>query len=255
MRHLLAAAWLALLPSMGNAQDHPTRLVGKVLRGEGRQPMAGVSVRVYGSTAITNRLGTFLISPAPSGRHPVQFEMIGFQTRIDSVTITEGRTTDVEVRMSEKAIELPPVTVTIRSAFLERNGFYDRMNDRGISARFITHDEIERRNPTIFTDLFRDVPGAKVHYLGLGRSVIRFTRSEPKALENYRSPGPPGCVPIVYIDGRLHLDRREEGKPMVDDFNLVSTMAIEAVEIYVGNTPIEFRGEGCGAILIWTRRG
>jgi hypothetical protein len=251
----MAAACIALLPALAHAQETPTRLVGRVLRADG-QPIGGASVRIHGSTAITDRLGSFLISPAPSGRHPVQFEMIGFQTRLDSVTITDGRTTEIEVRMSEKAIELPPLTVSVRTPFLERNGFYDRLNDRGIAARFLTRAEIERKNPMMLTDLFRDVAGAKVHRLGVGRSVVRFTRSEPGALESAmaRRPTIPGCEPYLYIDGRLHSDRMLEGRRTVDDFNVVNPTLVEAIEIYVGNTPIEFRGEGCGAILIWTRR-
>jgi hypothetical protein len=55
----------------------------------------------------------------PEGRFEVAVEMLGDKSRADSITIQEGRTHDLEVRLSTKPIELPPVAVTVRSGWLE----------------------------------------------------------------------------------------------------------------------------------------
>jgi hypothetical protein len=252
---VLATAALVVIPSMGLAQDAPTRLLGRVLGPDGRSPVVGASVKLNNASAVTDQRGQFSISPAPSGRHLVQFEMLGYQPRADSVTLPDGETVELEVRLAQKAIELPPVTVTVRSQWLGENGFYTRKTE--VPGRFITRTEIDKKNPTGLTDLFHDVSGAKVHRIGIGKTEIRFNRTQlgemgslPPKLRRI-----PGCQPLVYLDGRPHYDRLEGGFKLVDDFNIVNPAIIEAIEIYVGNTPIEFRGEGCGAIVIWTRRG
>ena len=253
MKSLLFAAALTFIPAIGATQENPTRLLGRVLGLDGRAPVVGASVKLNNATAVTDQRGQFSISPAPSGRHLVQFEMLGYQTRTDSVTLPDGETVELEVRLSQKAIELPPITVTVRSQWLNENGFYTRKTE--VPGRFITSTEIDKKNPTMLTDLFRDVSGAKVHRQGIGKMQIRFTRSQLGGLDRPQRRGLPGCEPLVYLDGRPHYDRLEGGIKTVDDFNIINPAVIEAIEIYVGNTPIEFRGEGCGAIVIWTRRG
>jgi hypothetical protein len=73
-----------------------------------------------------DKRGWFTFMGVPAGRFEVAVEMIGYQSRADSITIQSGRTHDMEVRLSPKAVELPPLAVTVRSQWLEENGFYER---------------------------------------------------------------------------------------------------------------------------------
>jgi hypothetical protein len=66
----------------------------------------------------------------------------------------------------------------------------------------------------------------------------------------------PGCEPALFIDGRRYQDRltaSPEGLT-IDDWDVITTLAVEAIEVYTHNSPPEY-SHPCGAVLIWTRRG
>jgi hypothetical protein len=265
MRLLLAFAVALTIPGTGHTQLS-TRVVGRVTTVETNSPIAGVAVTLGTVSVTSDSRGLFVITPAPTGTHAIRFEVLGYQVRHDTVTLTEGETSEIAVRLSRDPIPLPPIQVSVRSRWLDSNGYYERRTQSGLSGRFIDRAEIERRNPTFVTDLFHDVSGARVEH-GLSRRVIRFNREASGGLVQRDRPHDifelwlvrlRGCQPTLYIDGREHRDRIIRGwGPYVDDFNLLSPTVIDAIEIYVGAaTPTEFRNsDGCGVILIWTRKG
>ncbi|MDP9347783.1 MAG: Plug domain-containing protein, partial [Gemmatimonadota bacterium] len=62
------------------------------------------------------------------------------------------------------------------------------------------------------------------------------------------------CAPRVYLDG---IRAFHDGNMIID--NLVSPMDLEGIEVYRSSAevPVQYGGmdAGCGAILIWSRRG
>jgi hypothetical protein len=107
---------------------------------------------------------------------------------------------------------------------------------------FLTRQDIESRNPSMLTDMFRSIPGARVLNVGIGfQRVVRF-RGEK-------------CAPITWLDGA----------PLAAgefDLDALSPRSIEAMEIYAGpaSVPLQFQTDrnlasSCGAILIWSREG
>jgi hypothetical protein len=262
LRVLALIATLAPLQS----QAQQARIVGRVLSSENGEAIAGATVRVGPLQEITDQRGRFVLGPLAPGQHVIALEMIGYQSRTDTVTLAEG-THDFVVRLGVRAVRLPPVSVVVRSQWLDENGYYQRRDRDGIKGRFIDRAEIERKDPMFLTDLFRDVSGARVHRYGPGTSVIRFSRasagglsapggaSRDDARQNWVL-GLPGCQPDLFIDGRQHYDRTVNGAGLIMDFNMLNPIALEALEIYVGaNVPTQYRNNGCGVVLIWTRRG
>jgi len=234
------------------AQTAGAKLMGRVIDEANRDPIAGAAIRIGEIIVLTDRMGRFLTT-LPQGILAITVERIGYATRQDTIRIASNVTSDLEIRLSKKPVPLPALTVVSRSEWLESNGLFERRDKSGLHGRYILREEIERRAPTVLTDLFNDVPGAKVQYFGIGKRLIRFNREPPGGLMKARSPYI-GCDPAVFVDGRRHLDRAPTADPAVDDFNFLSPLIIEAIEIYVGSAPIEFRSE-CGSIVIWTRRG
>lgn len=268
MRLLLVLALSVVLPAAASAQA-PGSLIGRVLSADADRPLTGVSVALIDTVVMTDGRGMFTIAPVRAGTHAIRFEMPGYQLRVDTVTITAGHTNEISVTLSQQPVQLPPLLVTVRSPRLEASGFYDRRFHSGLSGRFMDRAAIERSNATNITDLFRDVSGAR-QVNGFSRRLIQFAREAsrgtqpallparqlPDAFENWLVRLP-GCQPAVYIDGRPHYDRMISGYGnYVDDFNVLSPMVIEGLEVYVGaSTPTEFRSNnGCGVVLIWTRR-
>lgn len=95
------------------------------------------------------------------------------------------------------------------------------------------------------------IPGAVIVRVNRGASwALRVPPGQRRAL-------PWGCEPDVYLDGVLQRDRFNPppGHPRLLDVNVVSPSIVEGIEVYTGATaPEHFASNGCGMILIWTRR-
>ena len=252
MKSSLVIAAAAVLPLICVAQEPPGRLHGRVVGSDGKDAIAGVTVRLGELNSLSDRRGQFSIVNVRAGRQVIQFEMLGYQTRVDTVEVLAGVTIDLVVRLSTKPIELPPVSVTVRSRWLEENGFYDRISS-GLKPVVITAADIERKHKMQLTDVFNEVSGAKVLQTGVQR-IVRFMHSagdtDGPALSGKKIAG---CEPALYIDGRRYQDRLM-GVITIDDWNVVSPLTIEAIEIYKGSAaPIQYR-DACGVVLIWTKR-
>jgi hypothetical protein len=246
------------------------RIVGQVLDQGNRKPVkaALVTLSLPGSgvvgTAETDGNGRFVFGEVAAELYFVKVERLGYRQREDSLRAISAQTVEVTVPLASQPVELAPITVTVRSRWLELNGFYERRDMDGIKAHIIDRDMIERRMPPMITDLLDQAPGVEVVFVDVGRRTLRFNRHVPmpaeagkpqrSALDQRRTgPDEKGCEPDLYIDGQLHRNT-STGLSKVDDFNVISPIAIEAIEVYVGNTPLQFH-HNCGVILIWTKRG
>jgi hypothetical protein len=257
MRALPIFLVLTIVASSLAAQTAATRLVGRVAGPDGREPLNGVAVRLGDRTVTSDQRGLFVIAPIEPGRHVLQFDLIGYGSRTDTVDVVDGQTTDVQVRLNTKAVALAPVTVTVRSRWLEQNGFFER-RESGFSGKYITQADIEKKNPTRVTDLFQGMPGVKIvrdpstnHKL-----YVRMNHSGGDALPAFAARVLPGCEPVLFIDGVKHRDRMP-GAPLyvhIEDWNILSPLTVEAIEVYSSSaTPQQYQ-HPCGAVLIWTRR-
>jgi hypothetical protein len=124
--------------------------------------------------------------------------------------------------------------------------FNERRRSGG--GRYLTAEDVRRRQPIVTSDLFKNMPGLRVDRSPLGDTqlLMRGTFDET-------------CVPNVYVDGR-HL--RDLSADDVDGW--VKPNEIAAMEIYTGpHVPAQFNpgltgggatgGESCGSIVIWTK--
>jgi hypothetical protein len=124
---------------------------------------------------------------------------------------------------------------------LEQSGFNDRMVSG--FGHFITPEDIRRRNPIYFADLFRNTPGLDLVWGGsMSGTEIQIRNASPRGGV---------CSPQIFVDGAL----------VTTDFggleSVVDIRQIAAVEVYTraSNVPSEWGGTtgGCGVVLIWTR--
>jgi len=148
----------------------------------------------------------------------------------------EGSVT-VNVYLHPEPIELDSLLVEAERQrilpHLETQGFYRRLEE-GFGS-FITPEEIEKRNPRYFGDLFRNIIGVRFRADGTVDLGPRCGRSGGQ----------------VWLDGGLTV----KGLPLME---LVNISDIQAVEVYrsVASIPIQFAGaEGGCAIIIWTKGG
>ncbi|MGH7469353.1 MAG: carboxypeptidase regulatory-like domain-containing protein [Longimicrobiales bacterium] len=160
------ACFVTLLPAFVTAQASAVRLVGRVVAIGSNEAIAGAVVRVGGIPYTTDPRGRFVIPLSAPGPIEMTVEMIGYATRTDTLKPAPG-TNDVLVQLSRTPVRLPPLSVSVRSLWLEENGFYERRMEGGSSGHYIDRAELEKRNPTFMTDLFFGVSGARVHNLGM----------------------------------------------------------------------------------------
>jgi hypothetical protein len=187
------------------------------------------------AAARSDTLGTFDLGVVAAGNYVARARAEGF----DEVEVA------VEVR------GLPPVRLVVHLApigapetastievqarrdFLQTVGFHDRRARE--SGSFLAGEEIGRRSAPYPSELLVSMPGFRMAPFG-GRVTVVGRR---------------GCPPKLFVDGMDVGDTRQ--------VDLIVTMeTIAAVEAYPGSTPpAEFAGfgSGCGAVVIWTRRG
>jgi hypothetical protein len=230
-----------LTPAVGDTRA-PGRVEGRVVDSADRG-LPGVEIIVpeeEGLRTITNQQGRFTLRDVDPGLTEVRFAHLGYAPRTAAVVVQPGRTVELLTTLVEQPIELEAIQVTVRSRYLEQNGFYNR-RDVGRGVHFTPYD-IERIDPIEISDLLRErVPGIRIQYGQGGEARVVSRRSITPTL------GP--CVLPVYIDGVRAFDQ---------DLDRYPPEQIEAMEIYPGiGTPIEFiaHSNPCGLVLLWTRRG
>ena len=232
---------LAQSPLQGQVPDSSATVQGQVLEHETGRPLAGAAVALASGaggrrgmgTRVTNSEGQFLFRSVPPGSYRVIVTLIGYRELGDTLHVLPDTDLDLVLPMSISPVELEPlVVVTERRNRGIMGDFEGRRRSR--PGTFLDREEIEARHPSLFTDILRMVPGARV----VPTDPYNFT---------VRLRG--GCRPTLWVDGMQLLT--EEG---MDD--LLMPMDVEAVEVYHSAAlPVQFGSSNCGAIVVWTRRG
>lgn len=245
----IASAGLSLLlmvPGSAAAQQ----LVGMVADRETDAGVEGAELVVRDSAgavqgrAVSNEQGGFVIDLEEAGTFTLAVSRVGYQPfSFDSVTVGAGERVALQILLGVRAVPLEPVVVSGRSRqrapAIER--FYERL-ERGRrfgSGHFFDRSDIEELHPGRVTDLLQRVAGVRVVPTRTGEGGVRMRG---------------GCIPALYIDG-AHINRTDRNDSL-DRY--VSPLAIEGIEIYrsPATAPAEyFDRNGCGVVLVWTRRG
>lgn len=251
MRGSLASAALTLgmafFPGCAEAQQVQglviDRLTGERVMGASVMLLDTAFSVVAGSSA--NETGAFLVRSPRPGSFFVLTESLGYEPTMDGILdLGEGGSVTVEIYLRPKPIELDSIKVAVERAeifhHLETAG-YNQRRETGFG-HFITPEEIQRRNPRYFFDLFRNTPGVRVTSSSLGDTKIEFTVGSIRG---------PTCEPRVFVDGilvNMNFGGLEAG---------VDIDQIAAVEIYTrsSSVPLQWGGSdsACGVLLIWTR--
>lgn len=243
----LTAGAVQLAPTAPLAAQRPplatasVQVAGEVVDVESGNPIHGARVHLEGPAGAeevgpveTDRDGTFTFPAVTPGRHLLRIVRIGYRTLTDTIVLTGGGDAQVRASMVPEAVDLEPLVVTaVRRVPSFMRGF-ERRRARGFGT-FLTRADIDERRAYATSDLFRTLPGVRV--------VSRTAMDGP--VLTMRG----GCRPGLYVDG-MHW----WGDLSVD--HTVQPDDLEAVEIYsAAATPPQYRQDGCGVILMWTRPG
>lgn len=220
------------------------RLEGVVRNIDG-EPITDARVYVMGSRAVarTTASGAFSLAGLPGGTQVVQATALGYEPGRQNVDLKPGDARRTEIVLGRSVQRLAPLEVVGKMG-KDESSFLDRAR-RGFGY-FITENDIKKRDPAIFEDIIRGVPGMQVVPVGQGYRIIS-SRGQTDLLGD--------CQPAYFVDGSPFYVDASNGDPFP-----VAPSEIMGIEVYAGaaGVPIEFqRGQngGCGVIAIWTKRG
>ena len=218
----------------------PARLTGKVVNAAGA-PVANARVDVSGTgnATLSREDGSFGFADLPSGTQALVVRQLGFEPVEVAVELSGKAPRQVTVTMSKPARVLDPVAVVAEKSKdgLDQVGFGQRKKNG--FGYFMGPDEIQQRQATRMTDLFRTVPSLRVVPSGMDY-VVESARDAQG-----------GCVTYV-VDGAPY-----KSLFAGDVDRLMPPNDVAAIEVYTGSsTPAEFQQPGsssCTTIVMWSR--
>ncbi|MEP6732077.1 MAG: SusC/RagA family TonB-linked outer membrane protein [bacterium] len=250
-RRLLVGAAVVVASVPAFAQGTAT-ISGKVTDRQTQQPLAGVQVRVSGTTrgAQTDEAGAYRIVNAPTGTVQVAVQRIGYGPLSRAVTVAPGGVTTADFTLAVAATTLDVVTVTA-------TGQTERRRENGAPTATIDSSAIIKSAVSTFSDaLSSRVPGVVVQTAagetGAG-SRIRIRGSNSISLNN---------DPLLIIDG-VRADNSSQssaqgtGGQTPSRFNDINPEEIETIEIIKGPAAAALYGTAAsnGVIQVTTKHG
>ncbi|MFL5607118.1 MAG: carboxypeptidase regulatory-like domain-containing protein [Gemmatimonadaceae bacterium] len=235
-----ASRGIALLDSSAAAAENtPTpRLSGTAtltgtVRGAGGRPLPDARVSVVDATGSsqTDSAGHFTLSNLPAGTQLIEVRRIGYLLGQLPVELRSGRSVNQDITLST-IVSLDSVRITAQRS---RYRDYETRARRSGAGRFISEDDIQKRNPNEVSDILRMMPGFRIVGAGLDAQVVS-SRGRISLRQGE-------CAANVVIDGMQH-----------QEINLVRPSDIGALEVYNGiGAPMQYDSV-CGVIVIWTKR-
>jgi hypothetical protein len=216
------------------------RVFGRVVNKNGG-PVVGARVGLMGTSAatLTKANGDFVLDSLPAGTQALVVRQFGYRPAEQAVDLSSRAPARVTVQLGAYVPELSPVeVVSRRDEGLQKVGFLDRKRNSA-GGYFLGPDQLEKRNPTKFTDILRTTPGIRVSETN-GQATISSTRSSQGG----------GCV-TMYVDGSPW-QQLEAGD--LDSF--VQPDEVAAIEVYNGAAvPPQFQtpGQSCASVVVWTK--
>lgn len=223
-----------------NVRAGQGRLSGTVVTVDGGRPIVGAQVNIMSGTRTrTNERGEFTLIDAPAGTRMLEVRALNFYPERRAVdVVADGPLIRVALPTLKAVLDTVRVTAS-RPTDQLRNGFMERR--RSGVGRFLTQEDIRRRQPIVTSDLFRMVPGVRMQY-----DASRF---DNRIL--MRGAVDEWCSPVIYLDGRQMNDLT------VDEIDTwVRPKEITGIEVYAGaGLPAAYQQgmTSCGSIVIWTR--
>ena len=238
----VAAVKDSLALSTGPRRSGDGRVSGTVVAGDGGRPLAGARLGIRnGPTARADDRGAFTLTGVPTGTRMLDVRAVAYAPQALPVDVTDGA---APLRITLVSLKSVLDTVKVRgnlSLYRSQQEFLKRKQHSG-AGRFITEEDIAKRNPVAAVDLFRTMTGIMI-----ARDDNQYDILVQRSMSSFANPY---CRVAVFVNGVALRD------PTVDDLNgYLRPSQILGIEVYDGGSaPMEFsKRNGCGSVVIWTR--
>jgi hypothetical protein len=168
------------------------------------------------------------------------------------VVLSADAVATVDIALRARVTKLAAVNVTATAVRARLAPFYDRMRDseRGINhGYFITPEDMERRRPTLITNMLEGLNGIHVErWPGSTDPKNVIVRGALREAGGY-------CVMTVYLDGVRVQGIAGGGHESINLF--IHPTTVLAIEVYPRpvSAPPQYQSLNgtCGVVLIWTK--
>ena len=127
------------------------------------QAIIGAQITMPGTALIVepDDSGRFELAKVRPGMLSMRVRRLGFLPDTVDILVLAGKTVPLDIMLSRLTVTLTPVVITGRAELSGwRAGFYQRKTVG--SGHFFTREDIEKRNPSMMSDMFRMIPGVTI---------------------------------------------------------------------------------------------
>jgi TonB-dependent starch-binding outer membrane protein SusC len=256
---LATAASLSLGAASSSAGQSTGTVRGRVVEVGSRRPISDAQVTITGTaaSAVSNALGDFVITIAPSGPREITARRIGYGRQAQNIEIPTGGEVRVEFVLSQTAAQLEQVVVTGTAGVQEKREIGNAVTQLDVAditkkATVTTvGDILQGRTPGVTVSAGSGTPGtsSEITIRGYGS----FTNNRP----------------VFYIDG-VRMDTEDIGAfnpsgagtggfsgQRTSALDLINPQDIESIEVIRGPAAATLYGADAagGVIQIITKKG
>ena len=230
---------LLLLFGAPDAFAQQGRLQGRVTASSAHRPLAGVSVRIQGTSlgTTTGEDGRYVLEEVPAGRQVVLFSHVGYDRVRKEVVLSGEETQNVDVVLSPSAIEMKPVDV------LAQQRSFQSSYETSTTVTRISSETTQAYNTANNYDALRLVPGVSYLHGSGGRygtpSRIRggSAWTVPTVIDDFPSIRESG---IGAEDGGLKAGLGAS----------IPAVALQGIEVKKGNSGVLYSGGANGGVIV-----
>ncbi len=218
---------------------------------------AEVAILALHKSLLTTDRGAFRLRDIMPGTYQVVVRKIGWGPLNVAMAFAANQTAVQRIVLTRVTV-LEEVTVTVATPTPWRGEFEE--NRRLGLGRFLTRDDLAKREGQTMTVLLQEMPGVALmrgtagHAWLTNRRGPRGTPFTPDAMDSLQG-AQPRCYAQVYLDNVPVFSARA-GEPLFD-LSSISTDRIEAIEYYDGpaQTPMKYSNlnSHCGVLVIHRR--
>lgn len=222
---------------------HGTARITGTIRNKEGHPIKGARLHIAdsGVEAVTDDKGHFLVTEAPGGTQSVEVRAIGYFPEERTIDLIGGRAATVQITLATLRSVLDTVRVAASRVYSTDSHGFEARRRAGGRGYFFDQKDVERLRPLEITEFLRRVPTLTLSAGEFDQSVY---------MRDFYGDG--YCQPTVFVDG-LRLDRLSRR-----DIDLwVRPEELAGMEVYTRaeQAPPQFTTmEGCGSLVLWTRR-
>ncbi|RPH31240.1 MAG: TonB-dependent receptor [Bacteroidales bacterium] len=218
---------ILFLPFLTNGQS----LSGFIKDSETGLPLAGVNVIIHERGAVTDANGFFKLDINPTGKQTVTFSSIGYKKQNKTITISANENITIEIQMVKDEVYIDELVVAATRTENRISQIPGRIN-------MISAERISMVAAQNIDEYLQLLPGVQV-----SRSFGIFSTKSSVTMRGLS--GNEQARTLVLLDG-IPVNKADGGSV---NWNLISTNAIERIEVVKGPGSALYGGNAMGGII------